>query len=642
MDVKCKKCNIVYKINDAKIPDAGAKIKCSKCQTVYRVKKRAEATTAPATAPVEPQAPAAPEAAPQPTEAAAEAPKAAEEKKDETSDQSSLLAFESQLKKVQRLIFASGDPAEAISSAKESYRELMSAYQPMKKEMTGKDKAIKEMETLVDVGQVVNSELDMDKLLNLIMDTVIKVVEAERGFLMLKDSETGELVFKVARGMDEELKDKSLFTISSGITGRVVREGKPVLTTDAQSDERFSAQASVMDNKLRSVMCVPLKAKEDVIGTVFVDNRMLSGAFTDKTVKLLSSFACQAGIAIENARLYENVADETKKRASLQRYLSPTVVSDIINKKEDLVLGGERIECSVLFTDICGFTSLSEKLEPEVIVKMLNEYFTAMTKIIFENLGTIDKFIGDAIMAIFGAPVFTPQSAQNAVKAGVDMLTKLRELQKKWEAEGSPSFRIRVGINTGIVIAGNLGSLERMDYTVIGDNVNLASRLESNADPMTVLISDTTYSKIKDIVEAKEKEPIKVKGKEKPVQTYEVSKITIKDTGKKEVKREHQRKAVSIFATFKIPPNSKNNQCIVQDISTGGLLMSTREAVAIGEYLQFDITLPDNSKVSDINGKVSVVRPLRDKNSQTFFKVGMQFEAVPDADTEKIAKFTAS
>lgn len=641
MEVKCKKCNITYKLDDSKIPEAGAKIKCKKCNTLYKVKKK----STPATQDQPPKMKAVVSKKPPiTTENTTTTPSQPQPKKieDDKSGQKALKEFEAALKKVQRLVHGSDDPAETVTKAKDSFRELMISYQSFKKEVSCKDKQIKALDTLVKVGQVINSELDMGKLLNLIMDMVIKVVEAERGFLMLKDLETGELVFKVARNMDDEIRDKTLFSISSGITGRVVREGKPVLTSDAQGDERFSAQASVMDNKLRSVMCVPIIAKGETIGTIFVDNRMLSGAFDDNTVKLLCSFADQAGIAIENARLYENIEEETKKRSNLQRYLSPTVVDDILNKKENVVLGGEKIECSVLFTDICGFTSMSEKLQPEVIVKMLNEYFTEMTKIIFANQGTIDKFIGDAIMAIFGAPVFTPLSAQNAVKAGIDMLTKLRELQKKWEAQKSPSFKIRVGINTGIVIAGNLGSMERMDYTVIGDNVNLASRLESNAEPMTVLISNSTHAKIKNIVTAKEMEPLKVKGKEKPVKTFKVSDIKIKKIKKQEIKREYKRKEVSIFATFKIPPNSKNNQCIIQDLSVGGLLMSTREAIAIGDYLQFDITLPNGNKFKDITGMVSIVRPFKDKNSQTFFKVGIAFESLEDEYTEKLGEFISN
>ena len=333
------------------------------------------------------------------------------------------------------------------------------------------------------------------------------------------------------------------------------------------------------------------------------------------------------------------MAKETKIRANLQRYLSPNIANDIISKKEKLVLGGERVECSVLFTDICGFTSMSEKLPPEIVVQMLNEYFTEMTKIIFENEGTLDKFIGDAIMAVFGTPIFTPYSARNAVKAGIDMLKKLVEIQKKWDSEGKPYFRIRCGINTGEVVAGNIGSPDRMDYTVIGDNVNLASRLESNAKPMTVLISDSTYFKIKDLVTANQREPIMVKGKSKPVQTYEVTDIKVPTDEKVKVKRQYVRKDVSVFATFKIPPNTETNQCIIQNISCGGLLMSTRVNVNVGENILLDFALSDESKFSNIEGKVVMSRPFKDEQSATYFKMGIEFVSINDTDFKNISKF---
>jgi len=627
MDISCKKCSAKYRIDDSKIPDKGAKVKCPKCGEIALIKKEAPSIS--------------------PSPPVGEAKAGVKEKPvPEVSNrgvdvppQTPILSFESQLKNVQRAIFQDEGSENIPPKLKDFCSEMVKSYQLLKKDFSKMEKSRKDMETLVEIGKAVNSVLDMDKLLNLIMDMVINVVGAERGFLMLKDKDTGELSFKVARNMEEELKDKAKFTISSGITSRVAREGKAILSTDAQSDERFSAQASVMDYNLRSLMCVPLKIKDDVIGTVYVDNRMVAGAFTDETVELLTSFANQAAISIENARLYENVAKETKIRANLQRYLSPNIANDIISKKEKLVLGGEKVECSVLFTDICGFTSMSEKLPPESIVNMLNEYFSAMTKIIFENEGTLDKFIGDAIMAVFGAPIFTPYSARNAVKTGISMLKKLEELQKKWESEGNPSFKIRVGINTGEVIAGNIGSPDRMDYTVIGDNVNLASRLESNAKPMTVLISDSTYFKIKDLVTANPREPIMVKGKSKPVQTYEVTDIKVPTDEKVKVKRQYVRKDVSIFATFKIPPNTKTNQCIIQNVSCGGLLMNTRMEAVVGNNIMLDFTLPDESKFTNIEGKVAMSRPFKDEQSATYFKMGIEFVSICDTDFKSISKF---
>ncbi len=549
-----------------------------------------------------------------------------------------LLAFEAHLKELQRLLFQTGLTPDTVSGAKEIFTKKLAAYQALKKEFARMEKAKKEMETLLEVGKAITAILDMNQLLNLIMDMVIKVVGAERGFLMLKDGETGDLSFKVARNMEEELKDKAKFTISSGITSRVAREGKAILATDAQSDERFSGQASVMDHNLRSLVCVPLKIKEDVIGTIYVDNRMVAGAFTPETIELLSSFASQAAIAIENARLYENIIQETKIRTNLQRYLSPSVVNDIVSKKENLVLGGERVECSILFADICGFTAMSAKLSPEGVVQMLNEYFTAMTKIVFENEGTLDKFIGDALMAVFGAPVFSPYSAHNAVKAGVEILKKLEELQKKWASEGKSPFQIRVGINTGEIIAGNIGSPEKMDYTVIGDNANLASRIESNAKPMTLLVSDSTYAKVKDIVAAVEMEPIMVKGKSHPIQTYQVASIqAFKDSSAKN-KRKFARKNVSIFATFRMPPNSKTNQCIIQNISVGGIFLNTRTEVRVGEKILLDFTLQDKITVNGIEGRIAQSQPFKDKQS-THFRVGVEFCSVSDTDHEHIAGF---
>jgi adenylate cyclase len=625
MDISCKSCSARYRIDDSKIPDKGAKIKCPKCGTIELIKKESSPPPVVSTPPVKEKP------VPEVTNRGVDVPL-----------QTPLLSFESQLKNIQRVIFQDEGTGEIPSKIKDSFGEMLKSYQALKKDFSRVEKSKKEMETLVEVGKAINSVLDMNNLLNLIMDMVIKVVGAERGFLMLKDKDTGELIFKVARNMDAELKDKAMFTISSGITSQVAKDGKAIISTDAKSDERFSAQASVMDYNLRSLMCVPLEIKDEVIGTIYVDNRMVAGAFTDETLTLISSFANQSAIAIENARLYENVAKETKIRSNLQRYLSPNIVNDIMTKKEKLVLGGERVECSILFTDICGFTSMSEKLPPEKIVQTLNEYFSAMTKIIFENDGTLDKFIGDAIMASFGTPIFNPQSARNAVKAGLDMLKKLYELQKNWESEGRPSFKIRIGINTGEVVAGNIGSPDRMDYTVIGDNVNLASRLESNAKPMTVLISDSTYVKIKDIATANPRDPIMVKGKSMTIQTYEVTDIRIPSEEKAKVQRQFVRKDVSVFATFKIPPGTKTNQCIIQNISGGGVLMSTRISASVGEKILLDFTLPDQSKFDNIEGKIVMARPFKDEHSNTFLKMGIEFTPLSDANFKSISNFCTS
>jgi len=212
-------------------------------------------------------------------------------------------------------------------------------------------------------------------------------------------------------------------------------------------------------------------------------------------------------------------------KSTFQRYVSSSVVDELIKNPEMLDMKGKKECLTVFFSDIRGFTSMSEKMEPEDIVKILNEYLTAMTEIIFKYQGTLDKFIGDAIMAIWGAPKYFPNHAELAMRAAAEMQEKVKELCCQWEAEGRKQIGIGMGINTGFVVVGNMGSASYSDYTVIGDNVNLAARLEENAPAGKILISESTYKEVKDIVKVQLLEPLSVKGKEKPVKVYEVLRI---------------------------------------------------------------------------------------------------------------------
>jgi len=226
--------------------------------------------------------------------------------------------------------------------------------------------------------------------------------------------------------------------------------------------------------------------------------------------------------------IYRFATEEKEKKFiknMFQRYVSSQVVDELIKNPDMLKLGGQRKYLSVFFSDIRGFTSMSEKMEPEEVVQLLNEYLTEMTKIIFQFQGTLDKFIGDAVMAFWGAPKYFPNHAELAVRAAVEMQKKVTELCEKWAIEGRKKIGIGMGVNTGDVVIGNMGSQNFADYTVIGDNVNLAARLEENAKAGQILISQSTYDEIKDIVKVTKLEPLRVKGKEKAVQVYEVLEI---------------------------------------------------------------------------------------------------------------------
>ena len=212
-------------------------------------------------------------------------------------------------------------------------------------------------------------------------------------------------------------------------------------------------------------------------------------------------------------------------KVAFQHYVPPAVVEDLVSDAGALRLGGEKRELTVLFSDIRGFTTLSEGMQPEELVKLMNEYFTVMTERVFAHRGSLDKYIGDAIMAVYGAPVVESEHPALACRSALDMMRALDELQKKWQSAGLPKIGIGVGINTGQVVVGNMGSATRFNYTVVGDHVNLASRIEAlNKNYGTsILISEYTYQRVKDeLRDVREVDSVKVRGREQPVRVYEL------------------------------------------------------------------------------------------------------------------------
>lgn len=225
--------------------------------------------------------------------------------------------------------------------------------------------------------------------------------------------------------------------------------------------------------------------------------------------------------------VYQYVSERRQKAAIksiFSRYVDPSIVNQLVGNPELVRLGGERKTMSVLFSDIANFTAISERLAPEDLVAHLNEYLTAMTGIIFKHGGTLDKYIGDAIVAFWGAPIELKDHAYRACQAAMEMTRKLDELHSKWADEGKPILRFRIGINSGEMVVGNVGGNERFDYTVIGDNVNLGARLES-ANKMyrtRILLSEFTHELVKEKIFARELDLIVVKGKTRPVKIYEL------------------------------------------------------------------------------------------------------------------------
>jgi adenylate cyclase len=211
-------------------------------------------------------------------------------------------------------------------------------------------------------------------------------------------------------------------------------------------------------------------------------------------------------------------------RRAFQYYLHPMIVEQVSQHPDLLKLGGQARELTVLFSDIRGFSSIAETLSPERLVRLLNEYFTAMTEVVFKHNGLLDKYIGDGIMAVYGAPLPAEDHAFQACSTALDMVTALRTLQRRWRGEGLPHVDIGIGINTAVMVVGNMGSELRFDYTVMGDGVNLASRLEgANKEyGTTIIVSESTWAQVKDRLAMRQLDIIRVQGKAQSTRIFEV------------------------------------------------------------------------------------------------------------------------
>ncbi|OYW00146.1 MAG: hypothetical protein B7X11_04745, partial [Acidobacteria bacterium 37-65-4] len=314
-------------------------------------------------------------------------------------------------------------------------------------------------------------------MLEKVMDVIFQHVQAQRGVILLAEAAGGELAPRMVR---QAGGGTDTIQISRSIARKAFEEGVAILCQDAQVDPRFQGGESIRFLGIRSALCVPLMVEGKVIGLIYVDTPVRVKAYDEFDLDLLSALSGYLAVGIEQARLREALESERRVRSRLERYHSPAVVDQILGKGkrgEAPSLEVREVEATVLFADLVGFTSLTEHMPPPQVANMLNDYFSVMTDVIFANGGTLDKFIGDAIMAIFGAPVLTTDHAHRAVRCALGMREALGRLNA--ENPDGPQLLFRIGINTGPVVAGDIGSVRRMDYTVLGAAVNAASRLES-------------------------------------------------------------------------------------------------------------------------------------------------------------------
>jgi adenylate cyclase len=387
------------------------------------------------------------------------------------------------------------------------------------------EKSNRILKILTRVAETLIAVRPVEEVLEQVIDIVFDHVPADRGFLMLTDEVTGKLVPMVIKHRNPGTSaDQSKISISKTIADRVQKDRVSILTSDAQVDPRFGSGDSIRFHGIRSAMCAPLWNKDQVIGIIHVDSPMLTNCFNLNDLDLLTALANYAAVAVERARLNQKIVAEEKKRERLGRFLSPQVTNRILATSDSQGAGlgvPEVRDVSVLFADIVGFTTMSEKMSPAAVSLLLNEYLSRMTDIIFKYEGTLDKYIGDAIMAVFGAPLDMPDHAARSIKTALEMRDRLEEFNA--ERKEGPLLRIRIGINSGKAVAGEIGSINKKEYTVLGDTVNTASRLESSvAKPMMVVIGDNTYQAVKDQFDCRSLGNAILKGKEKEVAVFEV------------------------------------------------------------------------------------------------------------------------
>jgi adenylate cyclase len=346
-------------------------------------------------------------------------------------------------------------------------------------------------EILVQVARTLIEAPDVDRILSKVVDLLFDFLPAERAVVVLLE-DGGRLVATLARQRGRP-GPEAAETFSHTIVETVVRERVAVLTSDALTDDRFEAGQSIRIQQIRSAMCVPLWNRENVIGALHVDTPLKTGTFTSDDLDLLTALGNFAAVAIERARLQGRVAHEERIRERLARYHSPGVVEEIVSEGPAGVEKVRTRDVSVFFADIVAFSTAAERMAPEELSRFLETVFTFAADAIFEQGGTLDKFIGDAVMAFFGAPIRQPDHPRRAVTAAARLIESLTAWNAERARRGEEKVAVRVGVNTGRAVVGDIGSDRRVDYTVLGNTVNVAARLEDYvAGPNEIVVGEET------------------------------------------------------------------------------------------------------------------------------------------------------
>ena len=421
--------------------------------------------------------------------------------------------------------------ATIVKSLPADFRDLLAASLRSKEQETVKaspnatsterdtSSAQDRLTTLLDVSTELTKSITVDALLEKIVEKTWGIFPVDRVAILLGD-DAGDLHPKIAK----DRKGNTLGTMVPQSIARAVYGGRQaIVSEDAGEDARFAGQSIVLQ-QVRSAMCTPLVGSEGrALGVIYVDCLFTRHRFTEDDLGFLTAFGGIAAVAIENSQFSERIRKEALARSNFERFFTPGLAARIAASPDAVKLGGDKRTVSVLFSDIRGFTAMSETMRPDEMAKLLSEYFTEMVECVFRHGGTLDKFIGDAVMAQWGAPLAEIDDPDRAMRSAIDMMRELEQLNVRWRDEGRPTISIGIGLNCGEVFAGNIGSERRLEYTVIGDTVNTASRLCGAAAGGEILMSELFMKQLKEPPKLKSHPPMELKGKSQPLPVYSVA-----------------------------------------------------------------------------------------------------------------------
>jgi adenylate cyclase len=411
-------------------------------------------------------------------------------------------------------------PTTYVRPLSEFNRQFGLEGEPSLAALTGQRERVYEI--IAQVAKALIQAEDLPPVLDKVMDVVFEHLPVDRAFIVLFDGE-GTPRLELFRAREAGAGGSPEVPISRTILDTVTRQKVAILTHDAQADERFEDGRSIRIHQIRSAMCAPLWLRDLVIGAIYVDSPMHVGSFGARDLDLLTALANYAAVAIERARLNERIQAERAVRARLQRYHSPAVIEAVLGEAER---GDREValrETTILFADIVGFTPRCESLPPGEVAAFLNQFFSLAADAIFEHGGTLDKFIGDEVMAFFGAPLPQADHAERAVRSARTLLRSLGRWNEQRRAEGLEPVQVRVALNSGPVVVGDIGSARRVDYTVLGNTVNVAARLEEYAsEPGQIVIGETTHAAVAHLFATEHVGDITLPGLSRAIAVYRV------------------------------------------------------------------------------------------------------------------------